>query len=388
MRKPQRRDMKRYGISVLSVIVATIVTLAAEPMFGGKAPLFFFTVAVILSAAYGLGPGLFATALSVGSVLLLFNEIFTLVLANSSLILFAIVGIGISIGMGRLHKTNAALLRAKEELQIANERLSERSRALSQANEELQRFAYVLAHDLNAPVRVICTLTEMLAQRNTSKLDEHSKECAGLIVNKAQRMQAMIKGLLDYAAAVEKPAERVRVDVGAVVQRAIQDIDALIHGSGAEITISDPLPALDAVESQLVRVFSNLISNGIKYCPPGRKPHIHIATNEQADEFVFSVKDNGIGVDMQYAESIFEMFKRLHTEEYEGSGIGLAVCRAVIERHGGRIWLESQSGQGSTFIFTLPGPRSTMLAGIESHAEDPQRTTSAVTSHGSALRFS
>jgi signal transduction histidine kinase len=121
----------------------------------------------------------------------------------------------------------------------------------------------------------------------------------------------------------------------------------------------DPLPAVTSVESQLVQVFSNLISNSVKYGPRGRTPYIHISASEQTDDCVFCVKDNGIGVDMKYAGVIFDMFKRLHGDEYEGSGIGLALCKAVIERHGGRIWVESQSGQGANFYFTVPKWRST-----------------------------
>lgn len=358
MSKLSRSDLKRYGVAVVCVFFATVITLIVQPLFGGKAPLFFFTVAVIVSAAYGLGPGLVATLLSVGSVLLFFRQIFTIVMAHSSLTLFALIGVGISLVMGRLHKTNTALLRTREELQRANDRLEERGRALSRANEELQRFAYVLAHDLNAPARVICALTDLLLERNSANMDESSKECAGLIVDKARRMQGMIKGLLDYAGVVEKPAEQNVVDIGFVVQRALLDVDALIHARGAEITIERPLPFVEGVESQLVQVFSNLLSNGIKYCPRGREPRIHISAVEQNDEFVFRVRDNGIGLEMQYADTIFGMFKRLHGDEYEGSGIGLALCKAVVERHGGRIWVESQPDQGASFYFTLPKSRS------------------------------
>jgi len=377
-------NLKRYGTALLAVLIASAITAAAEPLFGGKAPLFFFTIAVIVAAGQGFGPGVVATVLSVASVLLLFREIYTMIMANASLTLFALLGLGISAVMGRLHRINAALVETKEALQLANERLSERGRALSLANEELQRFAYVLAHDLNGSVRVICNLTELLVQQNTSKLDDNSKECAGLIVSKGLRMQAMIQGLLDYAAAVERPAEKTHTDAGTVVHRAIKDLDAMIHARGAVVTADEPLPHVDAVESRLVQVFSNLISNGIKYCPVDRSPRIQISATERSVDIVFCVADNGIGMDMKYAGSIFGMFNRLHGDEYEGTGIGLALCKAVIERHGGCIWVESQVGQGSQFYFTLPRPD---ITGQAKGAGQSQRRPTDVVSSG-ALGFS
>ena len=381
--------LKPYAVSVLSVCAATVVTLAIEPLFGGKAPLFFFTIAVLLSASYGLLPGLAATVLSIVSVSLLFREIFTLVMAHSSLPLFALVGAGISIMMGRLHKTNATLLQTKEALQLANDRLSERSQALARANEELQKFAYALAHDLNAPMRVVRSLTELLAKRNSENFDENSKECASLIVSRAQRMQAMIDGLLHYAAAVDKPAERAQTSITEVVHRSMQDLYAMIHTSGAQITVDDPLPCVDAVESQLVQVFSNLIGNAIKYCPQEKPPQIQISARDHTNEYVIAVRDNGIGLDMQHAETIFGMFQRLHGEEYEGSGIGLALCEAVVERHGGRIWVESKPGEGSKFCFTLPKSASRANLVLTQVVEDQHHKSDVIPSQGSsALRFS
>ena len=373
----QRTGLKRYGVSLVSVVAAAILTLVIEPLLGGKAPLIFFTAAVIVSAVFGLGPGLLATALSIGCVWFLFREIYVLVLAHSSLGLFALVGIGISVVMGRLQKTNAASLQAQEALQTANQLLSERSQALSKGNEELQRFAYALAHDLNTPVRAIYALTDLLVQRNESKLDESSKECAALIANKAIRVQSMIKGLLDYAAAADQSTAVIPGDAGAAVEEAMQDLDSIIVSSGAEITVG-PLPAVAVAASQLVQVFSNLIGNSIKYCQRGRKPSIQISATGQNHDYVFCVKDNGIGLEMQDAETIFGMFKRLHGDEYEGSGIGLALCKTVIEGHGGRIWLESQIGQGTTFYFTLPRSNSTVETGMDGSAEKAHPMVSAL----------
>ena len=351
-----RSGPKRYSVSVLSVAAAGILTTAIEPLFQGKAPLFFFTVAAVISAAYGgVGPGLVATGLSVVIVVSFFRaEVLVLAVAHSSLILFAALGVGISLIMGHLHKTNAALVRAKERLEVANERLSERTEALSQANEELQRFAYALAHDLSTPLRGISALTELLVQRNAAKLDKSSRECAGMIVNKVQRTLSMIRGLLDYAAAGEKAEERALVDCTEVVDRAMDDLDSAIKECGAQITIA-PLPSVLATDSQLVQVFTNLISNAIKYRLRVRRPQIHISASERNDEWVFCVSDNGIGLEMKYADEIFGMFRRLHGgDQFEGSGIGLALCKMIVQRHGGRIWVESEIGNGSRFFFTLP----------------------------------
>jgi signal transduction histidine kinase len=378
MLRLERSGLKRYLVSVLSVSAAILLTIAIAPYFQGKAPLFFFTVAVVISAAYGgAGPGLLATALSIGIVQAFFKpEMFVLAVPHSNLILFSILGVGITLILGRLQSANKALSIAKVNLQVVNENLANRTESLSQANQELQRFAYALAHDLNTPLRGISTLTELLVQRNAGKLDESSKECAAMIVNRIQRMQSMIKGLLDCAAAVEKPEERTDVDCNVLVERAVQDLDSAIKECGAQITV-DPLPAVPATESHLLQVFSNLISNGIKYRPSVRIPQIHISTIERDSEWVFCVADNGIGLDMKYAKDIFGMFQRLHDEsEYEGSGIGLALSKIVIERHGGRIWVESELGKGSRFLFTLP-KRSAGQAARQPKAAPPEKVAQA-----------
>ena len=176
----QRSDLKPYLVSILSVITAALLTVAIEPFFEGKAPLLFLTIAVILSAAFGgMGAGLLATALSVGVVLsVLRDKVFLLVAAHSSLALFAVLGIAISLVVGKLRAMNTALIRARDELRIANEKLSERTQALSNSNEELERFASGLAHDLHTPLRSIGTLTDVLIRSNAERMDESSKECA------------------------------------------------------------------------------------------------------------------------------------------------------------------------------------------------------------------
>jgi signal transduction histidine kinase len=354
--RSDRSALKYLGFAAGSIAAASLLTIAIEPLFGGKAPLFFFIVAVVLSAAYGgLAAGLLATAFGVGVAFLGFTpEVLVVAIAHSGLVVFAGLGIGLSIIVGYLKRTNAELRSAKGHLETSNQKLAERSEALSQANEELQRFAYALAHDLNAPLRGIAVLTDLFVQRNSDKIDESSRECAAMITGRVQRMQSMIKGLLDYAAVAEKPEDRGLVDCDLLVQRVIQDLDAVIAESGAQITVGN-LPMVRATESHLDQVFANLISNAIKYRPSVRTPQVHISVAERGTDWLFCVRDNGIGLDMKFANDIFGMFKRLHADnQYGGSGIGLALCKIVIERHGGNIWVESELGKGSRFFFTFP----------------------------------
>jgi light-regulated signal transduction histidine kinase (bacteriophytochrome) len=348
--------MRRYAMAVLSAGAAAGLTFAIEPVFQGKAPLFFFIVAALVSAALGgLGPGLVATALGLVIVVAFFQaNVLVLSVAYSSLIVFVVLGVGISVVTGHLRRNNAALVLAKGRLESANEKLSERSKALAQANEELQRFAYALAHDLSTPLRGISTLTELLVHRNMEMLDESSKECAQMIESRVQRTLSMIKGLLDYAAAGDQLEERALVDCNDLVKRAVEDLDSAIKECGAKITV-DPLPSIPATGSHLIQVFSNLISNALKYRPSVRQPHVQISASERSDDWAFCVRDNGIGLDMEYADEIFGMFRRLHRDDsYPGNGIGLALCKMIVERHSGRIWVESEIGKGCRFFFTIP----------------------------------
>jgi signal transduction histidine kinase len=365
-----RSILKRYTMGALSPVAASLLTWAIEPWFGGKAPMIFFTLASILAAAYGgRGPGLVATGLSAGLVSLLFNpQLLVMSFAHGSVIVLVVLGVGISLTMGRLQAINTRLARSTEHLEILNERLTARTEDLSQANEELQRFAYALAHDLSTPLRGISALTDLLVQRNQDRLDDSSKECAEMIVTRVQRTLAMIKGLLDYAAAVEKPEDRAPVDCNAVVAQAMTDLADAIKDSGAQIHV-DPLPSVPGAASHLEQVFSNLISNAIKYRPSVRMPVIHISAAEKGGEWVFCVSDNGIGIDMKYAEEIFGMFRRLHSDDqYEGSGIGLALCKIIVQRHGGRIWLESEIGKGCRFYVALPKGNDGIASGVREQA--------------------
>jgi light-regulated signal transduction histidine kinase (bacteriophytochrome) len=329
--------------------------MAIRPLVGGAAPLTFFVLAVVLAAAYGgLWTGLLATLLSLVVTGLLFKHaVILLALSQSSLVLFAALGFAISLVLELLHRAKAEVARAKNHLEVANRQLSQHAEALSRSNEELQRLAYALSHDLQAPLRQVATFTNLFVRRNARILDSESTNLAQWIVSGVQRMESMITGLLDYAAATVDEDKHVSTNCQGAVAQVLEDLRNVIAASGTVITF-DALPIVHVNEDRLIQVFSNLIGNAIKY-RGDRRPEIHISATDNGKEWSFKVKDNGIGIEMKHADEIFGLFKRLHsTDEYAGSGIGLAVCKAVIERQGGRIWVDSEPGKGSTFFFTLP----------------------------------
>lgn len=344
----------RYAFVPVSVAVAALVTFSTRPLFGGRAPLTFFFIAAILSAGYGgFRAGLLATALSTAVIVTLFqNATFVLALAQSSILLFAATGVVLSIVLGRLHALNVALQAARDDLEANNRMLAAQSSALRQSNEELHRFAYALAHDLRTPLRTINAFTTLLAERNKEKFDDRSHELAAFIGSGAQRMESMIKGLLEYAAAVDDPAGPIATDANVVLARVLEDHHHEIASTGARIE-AEPLPWVLVNPHHLSQVFGNLLGNALKYA--GDRPVIQITATDAAPHWSFCVKDNGIGFEMAYAEKVFGMFQRLHTAEaYEGRGIGLALCKAVLHRYGGKIWVETAPGKGAAFLFTLP----------------------------------
>ena len=316
----------------------------------------FFTIAVLLATGYGgTIQGLLSTALSLGVVLLFFREhALVLVLATSSLTLFAVLGVAASIILGRLYHTTEVLSQTRDELKDANQKLAEHADALSRSNAELERFAYAVAHDLNAPLRTISARTEFCLERNETKIDRESQESLMRVATSAKRMSHLIESLLTLARVNHSHiGPGAEVQTGKVAELALQHLREEINASGAIIKL-EPLPAVRASEDQLLRLFQNLLSNGIKYRSKGPLT-IQISAAREGSEWQFVVSDNGIGIDPKYHAKVFEPFHRLHSSsEYEGSGVGLAICKRIVEQHGGRIWLDSAVGKGSRFYFTLP----------------------------------
>jgi PAS domain S-box-containing protein len=225
---------------------------------------------------------------------------------------------------------------------------------LNRSNEELGQFAYIASHDLQEPLRMVASYTQLLSRRYKGKLDTDADEFIAFAVDGATRMQRLIQDLLAYSRVGTKGKELRSTSSETALQTALANLRSAIEESGALVT-HDPLPSVMADETQLIQLFQNLVGNAIKYQNPGI-PKIHVAAMNGGNQYRFSVKDNGLGIDPQYFERIFGMFQRLHKrEEFAGTGIGLAICKKIVERHGGQISVESKPGLGSTFRFALTG---------------------------------
>jgi len=247
----------------------------------------------------------------------------------------------------------SSAIRDITERKRAEDEIARRDKELAQSNAELQQFAYVASHDLQEPLRTIAAYTKLLARRYKGKLDSDADDFVGFIVDGATRMQELIGDLLSYARVTTKGKTLQPVNTQELVARAVATLKSAVDETAATVT-TDPLPTLTADGSQLERLFQNLIGNAIKYHGPAA-PTIHISAQWNGKEWLFSVRDNGIGIDPQYAQQIFVIFQRLHGKgEYEGTGVGLAVCKKIVEGHGGTIWVESALGNGATFYFTIP----------------------------------
>ncbi len=253
------------------------------------------------------------------------------------------------------------------ERKQAEEAVRRYAEDLKRSNQELEHFAYVASHDLQEPLRTVSSFSQLLARRYQGQLDTDADEFIAFIVEGAARMQTLINDLLAFSRIGTRGSPFARVEGEEIVQAARENLEAAIAESGAAI-ICDPLPTLVADRTQLTQLFQNLFSNAIKFRRPGQMPRIHVSAARQDGAWQLSVRDNGIGIDSQFFDRIFILFQRLHgREEYPGTGIGLAVCKKIVERHGGRMWVESEPGTGSTFHFTLPDDKTSY---------DQTRTTS------------
>ncbi len=239
------------------------------------------------------------------------------------------------------------------ERKKAEENLKLKLEELRRSNEELEQFAYVSSHDLQEPLRMISSYLQLLQRRYEGNIDERADKYIHYAVEGAFRLQNLINDLLEFSRVTTRAKEPELTDCEFVLNHILSNLEVFTEENDATVSHSS-LPEVMADSTQLAQVFQNLIINGIKF-HSDEAPKIHISAEKKASEWVFLVKDNGIGIDPQYSEKIFEVFKRLHgKEEYPGTGIGLAVCKKIVERHGGRIWVESELGKGSTFYFTLP----------------------------------
>jgi PAS domain S-box-containing protein len=239
------------------------------------------------------------------------------------------------------------------EHKLAEEQLAAQTRELARSNAELQEFAYVASHDLQEPLRAVAGCVEIIRRRYQGKIDARADEVISHAVDGAARMQKLISDLLAYSRIGSREHCFEPTDCQAVLDTVLANLEVPVKESGAEIS-HDPLPTIFADRSQLTQLFQNLICNAVKF-RGDRKPLIHVGAEKRNKEWVFSVRDNGIGIAPDYFERIFRIFQRLHgRNEYPGTGIGLAICKRVVERHGGRIWVTSEPGRGTTFFFTVP----------------------------------
>ena len=236
----------------------------------------------------------------------------------------------------------------------AEKELKETIQELERSNKELRSFAYITSHDLQEPLRTMGNYAGLLKMRYEGKFDPDADEFIEYIASGAQRMKDMIQGLLDYSQVGTQKRKFTEFDSQEALNNALINLHSSIEECNAEIT-HDKLPAITADKNQISRVFQNFIGNALKFRKEGIQPKIHISAKKEKDEYVFSVSDNGIGLEEQYKDHIFEIFKRLHSiGEYQGTGIGLAIVKRIIEEHGGQIWVKSEYGNGSTFYFTIP----------------------------------
>jgi PAS domain S-box-containing protein len=247
-----------------------------------------------------------------------------------------------------------AAIRDITERKKSQEHLLRTVGELKRSNDELQQFAYVSSHDLQEPLRMVASYTQLLAKRYTGRLDSDADEFIAFAVDGCNRMQGLIQDLLAYSRAGTSGKTLREISSENALKEARSNLRAAIEESGAVVT-HDSLPAITTDDTQLAQVFQNLVGNAIKY-RSAEVPRVHVsATKNGGNEWIFSVRDNGLGIDSRYFERIFILFQRLHgREEFEGTGIGLAICKKIVERLGGRIWVESQIEKGSTFYFALP----------------------------------
>jgi|GEM_PF-76625 len=255
--------------------------------------------------------------------------------------------------------------KAEEELEVyrkhleelVENRTSELATAISnleQSNKELEEFAYVASHDLQEPLRMVSSYTQLLERRYKDKLDQDANDFINYAVDGANRMQRLINDLLEYSRVSSKGREFTKIDISQVLGQVVSNLQYLIADNLALVTNED-LPVLSIDEIQITRVFQNLIENGIKYKKKTELPRIHISCKKKNHMYEFAVRDNGIGIDMQYHDRIFIIFQRLHKKaDYPGTGIGLSITKRIIERHGGTIWFDSKENEGTTFYFTIP----------------------------------
>ncbi|GAB2537686.1 hypothetical protein GCM10027085_30380 [Spirosoma aerophilum] len=289
----------------------------------------------------------------------------------NALIRFMTAGVSVATVIALIRYFNEAVgLRTSKEY---DRELSFRQQAmqeLSRSNEELQQFAYIASHDLQSPLKTIVNYLSLLESKHAEALDSDAQRLIGVSTAAADRMRVLINDLLDFSR-VGSELQFVDVDLNTVLSEILEDQQMEIKSTGALVQVG-PMPTLLAHRTDLKQVFQNLITNGLKYRRPGVAPSISIQAKDQGSQYQFSVSDNGIGIENQYYDRVFQIFQRLHgRNEYPGTGIGLATCKKVVEIYGGKIWLESKLGEGTTFFVTIPKVIKTSHHYAQTHSLHP-----------------
>ncbi|MCW2928118.1 MAG: Sensor protein [Thermoleophilia bacterium] len=372
------------GTAILAAIIAAAVLIAR---LGDRAPLWtlrllpfvYLVFVVVLRDAFGgplsgAGSLVFLAPFWVGlhdtrlQVLIVIAAMFVALASGGpdlydgqsirrAIILTAIIGF-ISLAVQRAVAESRVIRRRDEQAAASraetNERLAETNALLERSNRELEQFAYVSSHDLQEPLRMIRSFSQLFMQRHGAKLDAEGTELIGYVIDGAERAQRLVQDLLDYSRVGTAELELTPVELDDSLDRALQSLQAFVEETGATIERAGPLPTVVGDASQLDRLFANLLANSMRYRHPDRAPHV-VVTGRQLDDGVeVQVRDNGIGFDQEHAERIFLMFQRLHGRaKYDGTGIGLAICTRIVERHGGRISATGEPDVGSTFTFTI-----------------------------------
>ncbi|MGB5632751.1 MAG: ATP-binding protein [Waterburya sp.] len=264
----------------------------------------------------------------------------------------------------QLQQTNQALVESKadleikvsdrtKELELVNRQLLKLNQELTCSNQELEEFAYIVSHDLREPLRMVTSFTQLLKQKYSGHLDAEADQIIGFAVDGATRMEELINDLLAYSRVGNSGKTLELLNTEAVLDQVLSNLHLALQETEVQI-IREALPPVVGNATQLIQLWQNLIDNGIKYRGT-ESPTIEIGATPELEQYLFWVKDNGIGINPKYSDRIFQIFQRLHTrQEYPGTGTGLAICHKIIERHGGKIWVESELGQGAIFYFTLP----------------------------------
>jgi light-regulated signal transduction histidine kinase (bacteriophytochrome) len=261
-------------------------------------------------------------------------------------------------------KDSTGIVRAFSKFTRDNTPQKKAEDELKRSNADLEQFAYVASHDLQEPLRMVSNYTQLLEQRYRGRLDSDADEFIGFAVDGARRMQTLIDDLLEYSRVGRRGKEPRPFDSGQILQNALANLKSAVEESGARVEF-DALPVMACDTSQMEKVFQNLIGNALKFRREGNPCVVRVSASEKVSESEFCIQDNGIGIESRHFERIFQVFQRLHTrEKYPGTGIGLAICKKIIERHGGRIWLESSPGDGTKFFFTVPTGRAEVTEDI------------------------